>query len=736
MQNNTLNQPQQQAIKTTEGPLLVLAGAGTGKTKVLTSRIVNILNCGLANPYEILAVTFTNKAANEMKHRISAEINDLANGLWIGTFHAICAKILRRHAEVVGLSSDFIIIDDEDQLRLIRQILLDLNIDGKQFPPKYYLQKISKIKDTVQTSVNNNDINLPKLQDVYRMYQSRLLSMNATDFGNLISHNLDIFAKSPEILKKYQQQFRYILIDEYQDTNNAQYQWLLLLSKFYNNICCVGDDDQSIYSWRGANIANILRFEKDFVDAKVIRLEQNYRSTSVILQVADAVISKNTQRHGKTLWTTQNKGDLVKLITFYDDRQEAQNIVNSVKNAILNKQTIANQIAILVRAGYQTRPFEEAFMQQNVSYRIIGGLKFYDRQEIRDCIAYLRLSANLNDDLALLRVINTPKRGIGDATLQLIVETAKQQKISMFNAIDFCFQNNLIKNKSALQLFMQVISKYNQQIHLINLAELAKSLFHETNYYQHWKLENTIESQGRLENIEEFIKSLADFSSVNEFLEYASLVEAKDEKNLQDAVNIMTVHGAKGLEFEMVFLPGLEEGIFPSSKSLDNLSGVEEERRLLYVAITRAKKYLQLSLAKNRFIFGGSQQTTPSRFLQDIPKNQLQHQEINLGQISFGQVKNNNLSNNNYGENKIRPTFSAFNYKNVNNKYASQKVVDKTLNYNKFATKDDDFKAGKKVEHNKFGFGIIIKVDGNKLEINFDKSGVKTIMQNFVKLVL
>jgi DNA helicase-2/ATP-dependent DNA helicase PcrA len=713
--SNVLNKPQQQAISTTEGPLLVLAGAGTGKTKVLTSRIINILNCGLANPYEILAVTFTNKAANEMKHRISAEIGDLASGLWIGTFHAICAKILRRHSDIVGLSSDFIIIDDEDQLRLIKQILLDLNIDGKQFSPKTYLQKISKIKDLVQSNINNNDINLPKLQDVYRLYQSRLLAMNSTDFGNLISHNLDIFAKAPEVLQKYQHQFRYILIDEYQDTNNAQYQWLLLLSKLYNNICCVGDDDQSIYSWRGANIANILRFEKDFADAKVIRLEQNYRSTSAILQVADAVISKNTQRHGKTLWTNQNKGNSVKLATFFDDRQEAQNIANSVKNAILQRQAIANQIAILVRAGYQTRPFEEAFMQQGVAYRVIGGLKFYDRQEIRDCIAYLRLSANLNDDLALLRVINTPKRGIGDATLHMIAEIAKQQKISMFNAINFCFTNNLIKNKSGLQIFMQVISKYHQQINLINLAELAKSLFNETGYCQHWRLENNLEAQGRLENIEEFIKSLVDFSSINEFLEYASLVEAKDEKNLQDAVNIMTVHGSKGLEFDMVFLPGLEEGIFPSSKSLDNLSGIEEERRLLYVAITRAKKYLQLSLAKNRFVFGGSQQTSPSRFLQDIPKTQLECQEI-----SFGQVKN-------YTKTFVKNTHfnnTTFNYKSNNKPLQSAKKEDNNL-----------WKVGKKVEHAKFGIGTIIKTDGNKLEINFHNLGTKTILQDFIKLV-
>ena len=713
--SNVLNKPQQQAISTTEGPLLVLAGAGTGKTKVLTSRIINILNCGLANPYEILAVTFTNKAANEMKHRISAEIGDLASGLWIGTFHAICAKILRRHSDIVGLSSDFIIIDDEDQLRLIKQILLDLNIDGKQFSPKTYLQKISKIKDLVQSNINNNDINLPKLQDVYRLYQSRLLAMNSTDFGNLISHNLDIFAKAPEVLQKYQHQFRYILIDEYQDTNNAQYQWLLLLSKLYNNICCVGDDDQSIYSWRGANIANILRFEKDFADAKVIRLEQNYRSTSAILQVADAVISKNTQRHGKTLWTNQNKGNSVKLATFFDDRQEAQNIANSVKNAILQRQAIANQIAILVRAGYQTRPFEEAFMQQGVAYRVIGGLKFYDRQEIRDCIAYLRLSANLNDDLALLRVINTPKRGIGDATLHMIAEIAKQQKISMFNAINFCFTNNLIKNKSGLQIFMQVISKYHQQINLINLAELAKSLFNETGYCQHWRLENNLEAQGRLENIEEFIKSLVDFASINEFLEYASLVEAKDEKNLQDAVNIMTVHGSKGLEFDMVFLPGLEEGIFPSSKSLDNLSGIEEERRLLYVAITRAKKYLQLSLAKNRFVFGGSQQTSPSRFLQDIPKTQLECQEV-----SFGQVKN-------YTKTFVKNTHfnnTTFNYKNNNKPLQLAKKEDNNL-----------WKVGKKVEHAKFGIGTIIKTDGNKLEINFHNLGTKTILQDFIKLV-
>ena len=713
---SSLNQPQQQAISTTEGPLLVLAGAGTGKTKVLTSRIINILNCQLAEPHEILAVTFTNKAANEMKHRIANEIGSMVSSLWIGTFHSICAKILRKNAEVVGLTSDFTIIDDDDQLRLIKQILLDLNIDGKQFPPKTYLQKISKVKDLVQSSLGNNDINLPKLKDVYQIYQDRLIAMNSTDFGNLIAHNLDIFAKAPQVLQKYQRQFRYILIDEYQDTNNAQYQWLLLLSKLYNNICCVGDDDQSIYSWRGANVANILRFEQDFADAKIIRLEQNYRSTPAILKVADSVIANNKQRHGKTLWTTQNQGDKVKLRSFYNDHQEAFFVASAVKNAINKNITIANQIAVLVRAGYQTRPFEEAFMQQGVAYRVIGGLKFYDRLEIRDSIAYLRLCANTSDDLALLRVINTPKRGIGEAAVQLLSEIAKQHKTSIFKAIDIGLQQNLLKNKLAVQSFVGIINKYHQQIASNNLAEVAKNLLNESGYCHQLKLENTLESQGRLENIQEFINSLADFSNINEFLEYASLVEARDEKNLQEAVNIMTVHGSKGLEFDMVFLPGLEEGIFPSGKSLDSLSSIEEERRLLYVAITRAKKYLNLSLAKNRFIFGSTQATSPSRFLQEIAKQHLDCEDCSANAFS-GHAFSGQMATKNYIAKQ--PVF-----KNINQ---SQNTV-----INKTTSATTKFIVGAKVQHTKFGQGKIIAIDGNRVEVNFASCGTKTILQDFL----
>lgn len=723
MSLQNLNSPQLSAVTETNGPLLVLAGAGTGKTKVLTSRIIHILNSGLASPYEILAVTFTNKAAAEMKKRIGEVIGDAVNNLWVGTFHAIAAKILRRHAEIVGLRSDFTIIDDDDQTRLLKQILGDFNIDVKQFPAKSYLNRISRLKDKVVLPQNlenkGDDIALPKLKEVYTTYQFRLKSMNAADFGDLLVHNLELFKAAPDVLATYQNKFRYILVDEYQDTNNAQYQWLLRLAAIHVNICCVGDDDQSIYSWRGANIANILRFEKDFSDAKVIRLEQNYRSTSRILKAADAVISNNKERHGKKLWTDKGEGEKVKLLSFLDDRMEAATIARTIRNVIDAKKFKPNEIAVLVRAGYQTRPFEEAFIQNSLPYRVIGGMKFYERMEVRDAIAYLRICANPFDDLALSRIVNVPKRGAGDAAISGLYEKSKSDGISFFAAIKKSLEENSLKGKArdALTQLVGSIERANARISSENLAELARSILNEVGYFQMWKAENTLESQGRLENIEEFINSLADFSNITEFLEYVSLIEARDDKNLTDAVSVMTVHAAKGLEFDLVFVPGLEDGIFPSAKSVDERNGLEEERRLMYVAITRAKKELVLSCAKSRYIFGDMQMQMPSRFLKELPESEINYEEVFFGgEYSFGG-----------SQSQIQRSFTPMQKKFPTQNFSTPYVK-------KIEPKLTDSMFGKRVFHQKFGYGKVVNSDGNKLEIAFEKSGNKTVMKDFITL--
>ena len=761
----SLNESQNQAVSTTEGPLLVLAGAGTGKTKVLTSRIIHILESGLAMPNEILAVTFTNKAAAEMKKRIGEAIGDQVNYLWVGTFHSICAKILRRHSEVVGLRSDFTIIDDDDQNRLLKQILNDLNIDPKQFPTKVYLAKISRLKDSGKTSINFDDVNLPKLREVFQNYQQRLKAMNSTDFGDLLTLNIEIFKNSPEILAQFQNQFRYVLVDEYQDTNDAQYQWLLKLSQLYCNICCVGDDDQSIYSWRGANIANILRFEKDFNDAKIIRLEQNYRSTSRILKTAHSVISNNKERHGKTLWTNLGEGEKIKVFSFYDDRTEASRIAINIKNTILTNAVKASQVAVLVRAGYQTRQFEEAFMQNALPYRVIGGMKFYERMEIRDSIAYLRICSNFDDDLALLRIVNVPKRGIGEAGLASLQDKAKQNKTSLFEAIKNSVADGSLKGKSreSLTNLINSLEKFHAFIGSKTLMDLAKSLLEEVGYLSMWRIENTLESQGRVENIEEFVQSLGDFSNITEFLEYVSLVEARDDKNLQDAINIMTIHGAKGLEFDMVFLPGLEEGIFPSSKSVEQKNGLEEERRLMYVAITRAKKKLIMSFAKSRYIFGDMQNSLPSRFLKELPENEIDFEEVGFAgrnsyqkisddeddfvQDDFSQNSQKTFYKNNYSSAKSSKNFGEVQpRKFVNNlsSFASKSASNPVQNNANLVAKStgssstgssvfgNDALIGARVFHQKFGYGKIENADGNRLTISFEKTGIKTVIKDFV----
>ncbi len=727
MLNNNLNSNQEEAVLSTNGPLLVLAGAGTGKTKVLTSRIIHIIDSNLASPLEILAVTFTNKAAAEMKRRIGLVVGEAVNNLWISTFHSIAARILRRHPEVVGLKSDFVIIDEDDQIRLIKQIIADFNIDNKQFPAKSYLHKISDFKDKAMNetklSLSDNNLFLPKLGDVYRTYQSRLKSMNSADFGDLLLYNLEIFNSSPDLLSYYQDKFRYILVDEYQDTNNCQYQWLLKLAKGHKNICCVGDDDQSIYSWRGANIANILSFEKDFsednIKPKIIRLEQNYRSSGNILKVASNIIDNNKQRHGKNLWTNSPLGEKVKLLSFVDDRSEASGIANLIKEK--QQQNISlSHMAVLVRAGYQTRSFEEAFMYNSLPYKVIGGLKFYERMEIKDAIAYLKIAANLDNDLALSRIINVPRRGVGDVTINNLYQKAKFQSISLSSAIKNSIADNSLRGKlkETLQGFILQLENWRQKLDALSLPEIAKLILTESGYIQSFKNENTLESTGRLENIEEFIRSLEEFSSLTEFLEYVSLVEARDDNFSQDSISIMTIHGAKGLEFDLVFLPGLEDGIFPSSKSVDDKNGLEEERRLLYVAITRAKKELYLTYAQSRYMYGESQIALPSRFLKELPEDQIDFQDCSfLRRSQSSYAPNFNKSANNFGFKK--------------NTFSQSNLSD---NKNDNRPKDDGL-VGKRVFHQKFGYGKVTAIDGSKLEINFDKTGSKTIVKDFVEFV-
>jgi len=714
-----LNQAQRDAVLKSEGPLLVLAGAGTGKTKVLTSRIIHIINSYLASPLQILAVTFTNKAAAEMKKRIGEVIGDQVNNLWIGTFHSIAARITRRHAEIVGLKNDFTIIDQDDQLRLLKQIIADFNIDTKQFPAKNYLNKISRMKDlgTVQSLQNQgreDDSGLPKLKDIFALYQNRLKSMNAADFGDLLAYNLEIFAKAPEVLEQYQNKFHYVLVDEYQDTNNVQYQWLLKLAAKYQNICAVGDDDQSIYSWRGANIANILRFEKDFANASVIRLEQNYRSTANILKAADSVILNNKERHGKTLWTEAGEGEQVKLLSFVDDRSEAATITETIANYARQRKYKLSEAAILVRAGYQTRAFEEAFIRASLPYKIIGGLKFYERMEVKDAICYLRVAANFGDDLALSRIINVPKRGVGDTTINNLYQKGKSENMSLFLAIKDAIAKNELKGKAkdALKSLLEQIEKWRAALDNSSLPDAAKLILMESGYIQMWQSENTLESQGRIENIDEFVGSLAEFSNITEFLEYVSLVEAKEDKSVQDAVSVMTVHAAKGLEFSLVFIPGLEDGVFPSSRSMDERNGLEEERRLLYVAITRARKELVMCYAQTRFVFGDYQSSMPSRFLKELPEGVKLVESANSfsSGYSYGAASRGSSG---YGS-AAQTSFAA----------RPQTLPDSS----------DPF-FGKRVFHQKFGYGKVVEVEGSRLGISFEKSGRKTVMKDFVALV-
>lgn len=712
-----LNDPQREAVLTTDGPLLVLAGAGTGKTRALTARLAYILQTGKAFPSQILCVTFTNKAAQEMKHRVSTLLGGtVVDGWWLGTFHALCAKILRRHAPLLGLTSSFTILDSDDQLKLIKQISDGLNIDPKQCPPKLIHSIIERWKDRALlphdiTMNDAGDVANGQMKLIYERYQARLKALNACDFGDLLLHVLTIFKdKQNGVLSDYQRKFKYILVDEYQDTNVAQYLWLRLLAQATQNICCVGDDDQSIYGWRGAEVGNILRFEKDFPAAKIIRLEQNYRSTNHILKAASAVIDHNKGRLGKTLWSAGDDGEKILTKGLWDGDAEARFIAETIE---LNRSRGAalRSMAILVRAGFLMREFEEKFIQNSIPYRVFGGAKFYERQEVRDALAYLRIIAQPADDLALLRIINLPKRGLGDAALNLFSETARSRGSSLYDALVFLSEaSGALKPKiqTSVHEFITQIEKAKSVMDTMRPAALAQLILEESGYLAMWQADKTTEAMGRVDNLKEFISSLESFETLTEFLEHVSLVlDVQDDGNNDDYVSIMTLHGAKGLEFDTVFLPGWEEGLFPSGRSVDDLglAGLEEERRLAYVGITRARKQAIISYVGSRRIFGQFVNALPSRFITELPAD------------SVEALSADGLSHTGYA-----PPRSKF--------YDSSIMPVK-----KPIITDDEFAIGVRVYHQSFGMGKIINKAGRKLDILFFTDGqTRRIMDNFVSL--
>ena len=726
-----LNETQKKAVETTEGPILVLAGAGTGKTRVLTSRFAHILLSGKAYPNQILAVTFTNKASREMSERIASLINKPVEGLWLGSFHKICARMLRQNATLVGLTSNFTILDTDDQLRLIKQITPAYSIDTKRVSPQLILGTIQFWKDKGYSPDNlpNDEINKSGnslIKTIYAHYQKRLREINACDFGDLMLHMFNIFSQHQHILEKYQRYFTYIMVDEYQDTNMIQYLWLKLLAQKNGqeaNICCVGDDDQSIYSWRGADITNILRFERDFPGAKIIRLENNYRSTSSILGAASGLISFNSQRLGKTLHAANAtvEGEKIKILSTYDSDEEARIICKNIIDFHKKEQQFGD-MAILMRTSSQTRPFEECMIKLGIPYKIISGVRFYERAEIRDVIAYMRTVAQPSDDLAFERIINVPKRGIGKAALQKLHLLSRESNISLTMAAQQALNQGIIRGKVASELnqLMLQLEMARSTSEKAGHFKAIDDLIHHCGYIEMWQQNNSVESEGRLENIRELFRAMSEFQSLNEFLEHISLIMDNDELSGDDKVNLMTLHAAKGLEFDTVFLPGWEEGLFPSQRTLDEngLNGLEEERRLAYVGITRARRNLVISYAANRQIYGNWQSAIPSRFIEELPNQFIVNPSIRI---------NRNHSNPNYFDNlnfgkKQKGTRDTISFGNIFTPNKQRQNLPKSKN----------IPVGARVFHQKFGYGTVLKTEQNKLEINFDKTGIKNVIDSFV----
>ena len=765
-----LNPAQREAVETMDGPVLMLAGAGTGKTRALTARIVHLMNTGRARPNEILAVTFTNKAAREMKDRVGAMLGQPVEGMpWLGTFHAICVKLLRRHAELVGLKSNFTILDTDDQLRLLKQLVAAESIDDKRWPARMLAGIIDDWKNRALTpdkipAADAGAYNHLGPQ-IYAAYQTRLKELNCCDFGDLLLHMVTIFQTHEDLLQQYQRWFKFILVDEYQDTNVAQYLWLRLLAAGHKNICCVGDDDQSIYGWRGAEVGNILRFEKDFPGSHVVRLEQNYRSTPHILAAASGVIDGNEGRLGKTLWTDAQDGEKLRLIGHWDGEEEARWIGDELESLQRGTRGLRkfslDHMAILVRASHQMRAFEDRFLTIGLPYRVIGGPRFYERLEIRDAMAYFRIVTSPDDDLAFERIVNTPKRGLGKVAVQKIQGAARANGTNLVEGARILLDEKGIGGKGAneLRILIEGIDRWASKLHgprieanddsvldnggpvrmefgppEISHVELAEIILDESGYTGHWQNDKTPEAPGRLENVKELVKALDQFENLQGFLEHVSLIMDNEKENEGEKVSIMTLHAAKGLEFPSVFLPGWEDGLFPSQRSMDESGqkGLEEERRLAYVGITRAEELCTVSFAANRFVFGQWQNALPSRFIDELPE---QHVEVltppGLYGGSFGAAMPKSTLHEAAAEANV---YNSPGWRRLQSRSGvrgmSQPAEAKNMTIDMTAT--SSFTMGERVFHQKFGYGAIIGIEGDKLEVAFEKTGDKKVVARFL----
>jgi DNA helicase-2/ATP-dependent DNA helicase PcrA len=726
-----LNDAQREAVTAVDGPVLVLAGAGTGKTRVLTVRLAHILLRGRARPWQLLAVTFTNKAAREMRERVAALLGAPVEGWWIGTFHALSARILRAHAEIVGLKPNFTILDTDDQIRLLRQLLEAEDIDEKRWPARVLLAVIQRWKDRGLvpdqiSEAEGQDFAGGKAQALYALYQVRLKTLNAVDFGDLMLHCLVLFQTDAGVLAKYQDQFRYILVDEYQDTNVAQYLWLRLLAQRQHNICCVGDDDQSIYSWRGAEVANILRFENDFPGARIVRLERNYRSTPQILAAASGLIACNEGRLGKTLWTESPEGEKVSVRGAWDGEEEARQVCDEIE-ALHAKSHALNEIAILVRAGFQTREFEERLITLAVPYRVIGGARFYERREIRDAIAYLRVVVQPADDLGFERIVNTPKRGLGAATMQLVHRFARDAGVPLVRAAQTLLETDEIKPRArhALARLLGDFQRWRSLLDTVSHPELAAQVLDESGYTAMWQTDKSVEAPGRLDNLKELMTALEEFENLQGFLEHVSLVMENDEAADDDKVNLMTLHGAKGLEFDTVFLPGWEEGLFPHQRAMDEggAKGLEEERRLAYVGLTRARHRAIVSFAASRRVYNQRNYANPSRFVGELPADNVDH-VVQTGLYGGASPASGLLREEPRSFDGWRPR-------------RRRVAVIEEASYEMVARDGGgaDLATGQRIFHDKFGYGRILDIDGSKLVIAFEKAGTKKVMASFVEAV-
>ena len=739
-----LNPPQREAVLTTDGPVLVLAGAGTGKTAALTARLAHLLYMRKAWPSEILAVTFTNKAAREMRERVGRLVGEAVEGMpWLGTFHAIGAKMLRRHAELVGLQPNFTILDTDDQLRLLKQLIAAAEIDEKRWPARQLAGAIDgwKNRGLSPADLDAGDAEAyanGRGQELYAAYQARLIALNACDFGDLLLHMLVILRRERAVLEQYQQRFRYIMVDEYQDTNSVQYLWLRLLAQERKNICCVGDDDQSIYSWRGAQVENILKFERDFPGAKVIRLEQNYRSTEHILAAASGVIANNSGRLGKTLWTAAEGGDKLRVIGVWDGPEEARRVAEEIEAAERRGQSL-DDIAILVRAQHQTREFEDRFIAIGLNYRIVGGVRFYERAEIRDALAYLRLVNQGADDLAFERIVNVPKRGLGDKAVAKIHRAARAMGVPLSIAAARLLDSDELTPAARRSLgnFVGDLARWRTMANDLDHPDLARQILDESGYTAALQAEKSVEASGRLENLNELVRAMEEYESLGAFLEHVSLVMDNDSAANEGRVTIMTIHAAKGLEFGTVFLPGWEEGVFPSQRSLDEggTAALEEERRLAYVAITRARRRAIILHAANRRIYGQWTSSIPSRFVGELPPPHVESETTMAGGESLWRA-NWSTQGDPFAD-VARGTTRGPGWQRASTSYVREpaRIVEARASAVSLGNKGrDDLAVGMRVFHQKFGYGAIAEIEGNKLEIDFENAGRKRVIDSFVSL--